>query len=163
MSYRPTEQDRDLSATVQLVSGVALFGAAWWIARSRNTDRSPFLAYWLRVSAIWSVFVTLLLIGGIVVVVRSGSWVPIVLTIVLHVLSCVMAALAAVSNTCFEYFFVGRLFCRRHMQRIWPELIEHADLEPDEPEAPAPSPDRIAPPAAPGGPTSDEVREMYPD
>jgi len=163
MGDRPTEQDRNLSAAVQLASGVALFGAAWWVARLHRTRRSAFLSYWLRVSAIWSVIVALLLIGGIVVAVRFGTWVPVVLTIVLHVLSCVMAALSAASSACFRYFFVGRFFCREHMERAWPELIEYEDIEPDEPAAPAPRQDRIAPPAAPGAPTSDEVREMYPD
>ncbi len=146
-----------------MASGVALFGAAWWVARLRKTGRSAFLSYWLRVSAIWSVIVALLLIGGVVVAVRFDTWVPVVLTIVLHVLSCVMAALSAASNTCFQYFFVGRFFCRRHMERAWPELIEYEDIEPDEPAAPAPRPDRIAPPVGPDAPSSEEIREMYPD
>jgi hypothetical protein len=162
MGFRPTEQDRNLSAAVQLASGVALFGAAWWVARTRSTDRSPFLSYWLRVSAIWSGIVALLLVGGIVVAVRLGTLVPVVLTIVLHVLSCVMAALAAASDTRFRYFFVGQLFCRRHMERAWPELIEYDELDLAEPAPPPPSQDGIAPPAAPRGPTPDEIREMYP-
>lgn len=162
MAYRPTKEDRDLSAIVQLLAIVTLLAAPWWASQSRRIHKSPYLAYWVRVSAVWSILVTAGLIAGVFVAVTYGTWTPFALTLVFHALSSVMGALAAASHTRFQYFFVGRLFCRGHMERAWPELIEY---DPDLVESlpPDPSEDGIAPPAGKPAPTADEIREMYPE
>jgi hypothetical protein len=82
-------------------------------------DVSPYVRYWVKANLIWSIIVTVLLVGLAALWVFAGMWTPFGLVVIVHILMCVMGAFAASFNYPFGYLFVSRHFCEDEMAAVY--------------------------------------------
>ena len=126
MNYSPSEAERNRSAVVQVLAIIGFFIPGLIARRTLRGVRSPYLAYWSKVSMVWSIVATVLVVGGVAVVILAETKLPLATVATAHILFCVMGAFASVFNIPFDYLHVGRTFCRYEMSLLWydPSVIE---------------------------------------
>ena len=130
MNYSPSEAERNRSAVVQVLAIIGFFIPGLIARRTLHGVRSPYLAYWSKVSMVWSIVATVLVVGGVAVVILAETKLLLATVATAHVLFCVMGAFASVFNIPFDYLYVGRTFCRYEMSLLWydPTLIERDSI-----------------------------------
>jgi hypothetical protein len=111
MAYVPSEKEKKQAVLMQGAAIVLLFLPPAVLLASKGRRLSPFMRYWAKANLIWSVLATVLIVAAAVAGWFLQTANPLICTIVLHVVLCVMAAFAASLNLPFGYLFVGSCFC----------------------------------------------------
>jgi hypothetical protein len=132
MYYKPSEDEKNMAAFIQIVAVVAFFLPGLVMGMTRGGRSSPYLRYWSKASRAWSVCAIVLIVISFAVRWYYQTDLLLLLTCLIHLLFCVMGALAAEAELPFRYLFVGDVFCRDEMAVLWFDPDTYAETQDDE-------------------------------
>jgi peptidoglycan/LPS O-acetylase OafA/YrhL len=123
VTYAPSEQEKRATAVIQGLAALFLFVPPMVGLRLRDFRRSPYMHYWGRVSLVWSLMITILMVFGAVASYILEIQGPIVALGVVHVVFCITGAMSSYFNTPFRYWFVADRFCRNELGNVYGQLM----------------------------------------
>jgi glucan phosphoethanolaminetransferase (alkaline phosphatase superfamily) len=118
MTYTPSESERSLAATIQLLSIFFFFVPSLIIMQTRWRE-SPYIQLWAKANLIWSLFLIVPIFTLILLDLLVGAKDVYVVVWSAHMMMVVVCAFASMFNRPIGYFVITRRYCRDEMAGVF--------------------------------------------